>query len=191
MLLDSKLKPEVQDISGKNILHLLCKDPLENSTIELESRLITLVERLIKEFKIDINCKDSTGFTPLMFACEHGNLNLIRKLVELGSNVNYTNSEGLNSMLLAIVNSLPNVVKYLLDNGFDIKSSSKNISYITDSAYLNEDEIFKLLIDAGCDVNETKQDENGVILNPLWAACERSNFKIVEILLKNGAKTIM
>ena len=126
-----------------------------------------------------------------MYACEHGSMNLIKKLVELGADINYTNSDGLNAMLLSIVNSLPEVVKFLLQNGFKIKSSAKNISYITDSAYLNENEILSLLIEAGCDVNETKQDENGVILNPLWAACERSNLKTVEMLLKSGANTII
>ena len=49
----------------------------------------------------------------------------------------------------------------------------------------------KILLEAGCDVNETKQDENGVILNPLWAACERSNLEIVQILLTHGANTII
>lgn len=63
LLLDSKLDPTVQDISGKNIVHLLCKDPFESSSEELESEFIQLVERLIKEFKIDINSKDFTEFT--------------------------------------------------------------------------------------------------------------------------------
>ena len=70
LLLDSKLDPSVKDISGKNILHLLCKDPLECSSSineELESKFIQLVERLIKEFKIDINSKDLTEFTYVLF----------------------------------------------------------------------------------------------------------------------------
>lgn len=193
-MLNSKLDPNIQDISGKNILHLLCKDPFETSSKnkdELEIKFVHLIERLINEFKIDVNSKDSTDFTPLMFACEHGNLQLIAKLVELGSDINFTNNDGLNAMLLAIVNSLPEVVKFMLSKGFQIKSSAKNISYITDSAYLNENEILKILLEADCDVNETKQDENGVILNPLWAACERSNLKTVEMLLKHGANTII
>ena len=48
-----------------------------------------------------------------------------------------------------------------------------------------------MLINAGADVNETKQDENGVILNPLWAACERTNMGVVEFLLEKGAKTLI
>jgi len=190
-LLDSNLNPAIQDISGKNILHLLCKDQFEPTKDNTETKFIEMIENLVTKFKIDVNMRDSTDFTCLMFACEHGNLNLISKLIELGADVNYTNSEGLNAMLLAIVNSEPEVVKLLLKKGFNVKSSPKNISYITDSAYLNEIDILTSLIQAGCDVNETKQDEHGVILNPLWASCERSNFKSVEILLKNGADPII
>lgn len=190
-MLDSNLNPAIQDISGKNILHLLCKDQFEPTKENTETKFIEMIENLVTKFKIDVNMRDSTDFTCLMFACEHGNLNSISKLIELGADVNYTNSEGLNAMLLAIVNSEPEVVKLLLKKGFNVKSSPKNISYITDSAYLNEIDILTSLIQAGCDVNETKQDEHGVILNPLWASCERSNFKSVEILLKNGADPII
>jgi len=95
-------------------------------------------------------------------------------------------------MILAIVNSCGRLVKLLLKNGFDLnKNTSKNFSYITDAAYLNDAGILNSLLEAGCDVNETKEDENGVILNPLWAACERGNLEIVEMLLAKGARTMI
>ena len=200
LLLDLKIDVNVRDVSGKNILHLLCKDSIESLSYdnetkeerqEKQARLIGLVERLLLEFKMDPNCKDMAEFTPIMFASEHGDLELIEKLIEHSADVNATNNEGINSLLLAIVNSLPRLVEFLLKKGFDVKVSAPNISYITDSAYLNEIEVLKILVEAGCDVNETKQDENGVILNPLWAACERSNLAIVDILLKHGANTII
>jgi len=199
-LLDLKIDVNIKDISGKNILMLLCKDPVDcvdmehDSKVEKkekEKKLVKLVDRLLNEFKVDPNCKDIADFTPLMFASEHGHIELIQKLIDFKADVNSSNSEGINSILLAIVNSLPKTVDYLLKNGFDIKKSAPNISYLTDSAYLNETEILKILLEAGCDVNETKQDENGVILNSLWAACERSNLEIVEILLAHGANTVI
>ena len=56
-----------------------------------------------------------------------------------------------------------------------------------------------MVLNAGCDLNETKQEDpgvilyhdNGVILNPLWAACERANQSIVELLLAKGARTVI
>lgn len=80
----------------------------------------------------------------------------------------------------------------MLKNGFDLsKNESRNFSYVTDAAYLNDADILTTLLEAGCDVNETKEDETGVILNPLWAACERGNYEIVQLLLSRGARTII
>lgn len=140
---------------------------------------------------MDPNEKDLTDVTPFMYACEHENLELIQTLIDHKANINILNNDGVTCMLLAIINSCPKVVKILLDNGFDLKNRNPNCSYITDAAYLNDIDILNTLIEAGCDVNETKEDENGVILNPLWAACERSNLAVVEILLQKGANPII
>lgn len=126
-----------------------------------------------------------------MYACEHVNMDLLKTLVDHGGDIHFKNDDGITCLLLAILNSCAPVVKYLLDKGFDLKNSASSCSYITDAAYLNDVEIIKMLLAAGCDVNETKQDENGVILNPLWAACERINQSVVEVLLDKGAKTII
>lgn len=225
--MNSKLDVNIADISGKNILHLLCKDsyneeydtrlndedsgrdnpgpqaaqPKENTAKSLEEiieykkrkqeNLIRIVHRLLDEFKMVVNIKDQAEFTPLMYACEHTNIDLIKKLLAFNADLNECNSEGISCLLLGILNSSPQVVDFLIQNGFKLKNTDENISYITDAAYLNDTEILQLLLNAGCDLNETKQDENGVILNPLWAACERSNQAIVELLLSKGANTII
>jgi ankyrin repeat protein len=198
MLIDNKIDVKVKDISGKNILHLLCKESPDDSKIsdnkEKSAKLVSLVNRLIDELGLDPDEKDSNEFTAFMYACEHQNLDLIQTLIDHKANLNYTSSEGINAMLLAIVNSCSKVVKKLIDSGFDLVGTSKSIncSYVTDAAYLNDIEILSILVDQGhCDINETKEDENGVILNPLWAACERSNLNIVEFLLTRGARTII
>lgn len=202
MLLDNKVDVKIKDISGKNILHLLCKDSyddnnylIENDSIEKSEEknleFIKLINRLLDEFQLDPNETDLSDFTPLMYACEHENLDLIKTLVDHKANINILNSEGLTCMLLAIINTCPKVVNYLLKIGFNLNIKHSNCSYLTDAAYLNDKEILVSLLDAGCNVDETKEDESGVILNPLWAACERSNFPIVEILLQRGANPII
>jgi ankyrin repeat protein len=141
---------------------------------------------------MDVNLKDSSDFTPVMYACEHNNIELLKLLVQHGGDIHIINNEGVTCMLLAIINSLPSVVQYLLENKFDVTNNcGSHCSYITDAAYLNDIKILVLLIEAGCDINQTKQDESGVILNPLWAAVEKTNVNIVEELLMRGAKTIV
>ncbi len=207
MLIDKHIDVNIKDISGKNILHLLCKDSLDENTpsggysdsgaaqaeaggsqeqrdAELalkNQKLIKLVRRLVVDLKMNIDEKDANEFTPFMYACEHENLELIQALIDLKADIEYTSSEGINGMLLSIVNSCPKVARKLISAGFNVKTSNSaalNCSYITDAAYLNDIDILRVLIEAGCDINETKEDENGVILNPLWV---NINFKFLKL----------
>ena len=84
---------------------------------ERQKRLVGIVERLLKEFHVEPDCKDTAGFTALMFACEHGHIELVQKLIAYKADVSASNGEGVNALLLAIVNSLPRTVEYLLKNG--------------------------------------------------------------------------
>ncbi len=206
MLIDKKIDVNIKDISGKNILHLLCKDSIDENTpagsgdaptsqeqkqAELAAKsqkLVKLVRRLVLDLKMNVNERDANEFTPFMYACEHENLELIDTLIELQADIEYTSGEGINGMLLSIVNSCPKVARKLIASGFNVKTSnsaSLNCSYITDAAYLNDIDILRVLIEAGCDINETKEDENGVILNPLWVRIYLMCFFRVERIFKN------
>lgn len=214
MLIENKIDVNVKDISGKNILHLLCKDQAEDfsiiksesevnlsekqlnsdgtDTLSMKKKYLNFINRLLTEFKMNSNEKDTSDFTPLMYACEHNNLDLVKLLHESNGDLHGSNREHVTCMLLAVVNSCPLVVDYLIKNGFDVKTNTgQNVSYLTDAAYLNDIEILNMLLDAGCDVNETKQDENGVILNPLWSSVERTNISVAELLLSRGANAII
>jgi ankyrin repeat protein len=197
LLIENGVDTSVADCSGKTLLHLLCKDTVENKpsirsdydlllndefetiekideeavrdkkqadTMKLIQIITCLVQRMSSE---NLNIRDMNGFTPVMYACEYGNVNILKLLIDHGADINITSSEGVTCLLLAIVNAEVAIVKCLIESGFDTKKD--NCSYLTDAAFLNDMDIVKLLIDAGFDVNETKQDETGAILNPLWA----------------------
>ena len=136
---------------------------------KMSSQLIEIITKLIVRFKMSPNSKDSVGFTPLMYACEYGNIELINLLIKHGADINMCSDEGITCMLLAIVNANVDVVKCLIKNGFNLTHQNVQSSYLTDAAYLNDLEIVNVLIEAGANVNETREDENGAILNPLWA----------------------
>ena len=158
---------------------------------KMSNQLIDIITKLIVKFKMNPNEKDNVGFTPFMYACDYGNIELINLLIKYGADVNLYSDEGITCMLLAIVNANANVVKCLIKNGFKLKEKSIQSSYLTDAAYLNDLDIVNILIEAGADVNEIKEDENGAILNPLWAVCERSNLDIAMRLLECGANVII
>ncbi len=168
LLLDNKIDVNVKDISGKNVLHLLCKDQSEelfsmvvseseanlserqkNGTemTSVKKNYIKLIERLLTEYKMDPNEKDSLDFTPLMYACEHNNLDLVKLLVEHRGDIHFSNRENVTCMLLAVVNSCPLIVEFLIKNGFDVKKNTgSNVSYITDGRIF----YYHLMLDMIC-----------------------------------------
>lgn len=119
MLIDNRCNIKVQDVSGKNILHLLCKasfeedyptsgeasafslneaastttiannDPTSANLAENYRNRITLVRRLIIKLGIDPNLTDEADFNCLMYACEQDNIELIQTLIDCGANVSF------------------------------------------------------------------------------------------------------
>lgn len=89
LLIESKIDVNIKDVSGKNILHLLCKDSIETALSatndsylehsskqdelshehkEKEKKFINLVNKLLDEpYKMDPNQKDVSNFTPVSF----------------------------------------------------------------------------------------------------------------------------
>lgn len=186
-LINRGINVSIQDSNGRTILHSLCKNSTDKIQIDF-LKMRNLIQELIDKRGLDINLKDNLGFTPIMYACEYGNCDLLEILLNFNGDINVVNNEGVTCMLLAIVNGSKNVVEFLLKHNFDLTTSS---TYLTDAAYLNEFGIVKLLIKAGCNVNDTKYDENSNVINPLWAACEKSNVDIARVLLENGASVII
>ena len=48
---------------------------------EKRTRFLNMIKRLLDEFKMNPNEKDLSEFTPLMYACEHSDIELIDILV--------------------------------------------------------------------------------------------------------------
>jgi ankyrin repeat protein len=187
-LIHKGIDTSIRDCSGRTILHILCKESVEKAEIDFV-KMKNIIQELIEKHGLDVNLRDNLGFTPIMYACEYGNCDLIEILIGLNGDININDEKGVTCMLLAIVNGFKNVVELLLKHNFDLRSSF--CSYLIDAAYLNELDIVRILIKAGCDVNNTKYDVNSSVLNALWAACEKSNVEIAKVLLENGASVII
>ncbi len=150
-------------------MHLLCKESFDASVTGLTSatsepnltessyqnkpsteasdkrtRFINMVKRLLEEFKMNPNEKDLSEFSPVMYACEHSDVELLDMLVGHNGDISIINNEGVTCLLLAIVNSCTSTVKYLLDKGFDLKNNtSLNCSYVTGKILLNIENSFE------------------------------------------------
>ena len=142
-----KTKDEVQILSEfysqdyKNIDLTLCIDPsFNNNTILISLIYYNLTNVILnvlssfshmyktsKNFLEYINKKNSKGYNALLYAAFRGNLEIFKKLIELGAEINVSNSSGLNALHLAAQGNHPNIIVYLIEKcGFDINSKDIN-----------------------------------------------------------------
>ena len=61
----------------------------------------------------DVNAQDAEGFTPLHMAAIHGNLKIVKKLVDLDADVHIVTTDGKNAAELAHLNEELEIEEYL------------------------------------------------------------------------------
>ena len=103
--LDSEAYFLYNEVQGKTLLHRVC----ENNDIQL-------VELLLVEHGADINCRDAEGFTPLHIAAIRGQIEVVKKLVELGADDNLTTLDGKDAAYLAELNEETEIEEFLKSN---------------------------------------------------------------------------
>jgi len=122
--------------------------------------------------------------TKLFAACESGDLEQVKTLVEAGADVNATNPENRHPLHLATNNNHVHIVQYLLSKGADVNGKNKDTettALILAAAYGFYD-IAKALIEAGADVNQQSK-----MSCPLRAASILGHLDVVKLLVESGA----
>ena len=91
-----------KEIPGVTVLHIASKKNNEPEIIDL----------LVKS-GANVNAQDAEGFTPLHMAAIHGNLKIVKKLVDLDADVNIVTTDGKNAAELAHLNEELEIEEYL------------------------------------------------------------------------------
>ena len=71
-----------------------------------------IIDLLVKS-GANVNAQDAEGFTPLHMAAIHGNLKIVKKLVDLDADVNIVTTDGKNAAELAHLNEELEIEEYL------------------------------------------------------------------------------
>ncbi|ORX49634.1 ankyrin [Piromyces finnis] len=164
---------------------------------------MNIIQYLV-ESGADVNYKLCFN-SPLLESIVSSNENIIKYLIDVGADVNVTNKDGESPLDLAIKNNMEgiinyliyhkakidpnalieasrtnnlNIVKYLIDNGADIKTSNTPLNL----AIQNRNEaMVKYLIYCGADVNKSEN------LLPLVIAINNNDERFVKLLIQCGA----
>ena len=160
--------------------------------------------KILLDNNFDLNREPSI----LSYAIENGNENIIKYLVEKGSDVDYTSINGMSVLYDAVLNLNPKLVEYLLEKGASIEGAGNSYIYgniITAAAgskFNNSNDkspvdLEALEKSAENSVKITKmiigKADNNLINDslegktPLIIAVGNSYFETAKILIENGA----
>ncbi|KAL4997450.1 ankyrin repeat-containing domain protein [Aspergillus recurvatus] len=124
-----------------------------------------LVKDLIAQ-GYDPNTPDINGVTPLALAAQRDLMDVLVTLTNAGSSVNQTDSGGRSPLHWAILDNLPDVVKFLLDQkDIDVNIPAARWSHYTPlmlaAVYGYDDSVFMLLANPKIDVNKECANPEG------------------------------
>jgi serum/glucocorticoid-regulated kinase 2 len=149
---------------------------------------------------LNIQIFDRSGQTPLEWATEHENLDLVKLFLDKGANANFTIGRSRPALLKAVEKGNPGLVKVLVHKT-DRVTSTRALSLAVnqqDSTIVNillensvscdfeeSDRPRPDLPDSGCTFNDSSEPEESI--PPLVRAVNLGNMNLVRLLLANGA----
>ena len=106
---------QFKEIPDVTLLHITSEQINEPEIIDL----------LVKS-GANVNAQDAEGFTPLHMAAIHGNLKIVKKLVDLEADVNIVTTDGKNAAELAHLNEELEIEEYLKSKMSSSQRTKKN-----------------------------------------------------------------
>jgi hypothetical protein len=132
---------------------------------------------------MDPNMEADRVGTSLMIAAWEGNVAMMELFVSRGADVNRANRYGEQALLLAAWRGNLEATRWLLDHGASTKRSGKAWSAMHYAVYAGHDEIARLLLDRGADVNARAPNDS----TPLMMAALTGHEDLAMMLIGDGA----
>ncbi len=134
--------------------------------------------------KMDINEEYDDGIL-LVYAAQHGYIDIMKLLIEKGAEVNLEDSYGMTPLYWAAINNNEDMTKFLIEEkgaevDFEGINSTTALLEVSKNGYI---EIVKILVAHGADINI----KASISRTPLHYALEKGYMDIAEFLIKEGA----
>lgn len=145
------------------------------------------VARALIKQRVDVNIPQPDGTTPLHWAVEHGDKDMVSLLIGAGANANAANAFGVTPLSLACRNGDAAIVGALLRAGAKPNTAlHTGETPLMTAARTGRVEAVKALLEAGADVNAKEPMAGQTAL--MWATAE-GHVDVVRALIKAGALT--
>jgi ankyrin repeat protein len=108
----------------------------------------------------DVNCQHQSSLTPLHFSCHLGNLEFSEALLRAGANPNAQDRKGMTPLHYSCQNRNIYLIELLFCSGVTFVSDHRGFTPLHLAAIAGDEEIFKLLVAHGGDMNEIDHSGN-------------------------------
>ena len=162
---------------------------IENDSIAKLKSLVKEGADITKPILIgeEYDLEEYDEISPLFYAIrKYASLELIEFLLEAGADLLQRDEEGVSALDIAIKFKRKDVIKYCLDKGFEVNTTTRKsgITPVMLAACFSDIEMMKLLIESGADLNSA--DRAG--MTPKDYAKKLGQKKMTEYLHECGAK---
>lgn len=144
------------------------------------------IAELLIEHGADVKAVNVNGMTPLHMASHNGQAEMAGLLIDKGADPNAKDNEGRTPLYKGIQNGHFDFTNVLVNKGGDsgCKESHCGQTALHCAAIKGYNDVTKLLIKAGADVNATDNDG----CTPLCYACKYGHKELADLLKSKGAK---
>ncbi|KAF2072787.1 hypothetical protein CYY_005910 [Polysphondylium violaceum] len=153
-----------------------------------------VIDLLLQNPSIDVNIPNNKGYTVLHIACSNGNLNIVRKLLELDVHLTICSNNMESCLYLACSNAHRDIAVLLVEFSAKNKGDEQTREIINQFnihgvapihlVVLKRDvELLGLLLDHGADINAFKKDGSTALHVASIVDCSEA----VDVLIERGA----
>jgi len=143
-----------------------------------------LVQKLLKEEKVDVNARDWDDLTALIPAASAGHLDVAKLLLKEGADVNARDKDGITALMEASIMGHVKVVELLLKEGAEVDApADSGVTALWLASGEGRTDVLKALLKRDADPNNARSDN----ISALMTASVGGHEAAARLLLEHGA----
>jgi len=142
-----------------------------------------LIEKMIVQYGAELNIVDFDGKTPLMLACVHGHVQIVKCLLQHKAQINKAAPLRMTALMFACIHGDVDIVSYLIQQRANIEARSRGgLTPLMYACEHGHDHVVELLINHKVQVDA--QNPNG--MTAVMYAAQHGHHDAVKLLIDEG-----